>query len=95
MAPELVPNATPLTELTNIGPTIAARLAKIRIHTAGDLRRIGPANAYRQLAEAHAGETLPVCYYLYSLHGALTGLPWDELSEVDKLRLRVAAGFEE
>lgn len=76
-----------LTGLTNIGPTIARRLADIGIHTRAELASVGSVEAFRRL-QARAGEgTVPVCYYLYSLEGALRGIHWDHLPIRDKLRL--------
>ncbi len=42
-----MPNSsTLLGGLTNIGPTIAARLEAVGIRTVGELRRVGPVRAY-------------------------------------------------
>jgi DNA transformation protein len=73
---------TPLNGLTNIGPTIAARLEAVGIKTVGDLRRVGgPAGAFKLVKANNPGKTIPVCYYLYSLQGALDGIHWDALPE--------------
>ena len=85
---------TLLLGLKNIGPTIAARFAAAGIRTVGDLRAIGPAEAYRCVKVKHPGITLPVCYYLYSLQGALDGVHWDALSSAVKERLLRDAGIE-
>jgi DNA transformation protein len=76
-----MPNAnTPLNGLTNIGPTIAARLEAVGIKTVGDLRRVGgPSGAFKLVKANNPGKTIPVCYYLYSLQGALDGIHWDAL----------------
>ncbi|MBX3303337.1 MAG: TfoX/Sxy family DNA transformation protein [Nitrospira sp.] len=74
--------------LTNIGPAIAARLEAVGIKTVGDLRRIGgPAAAYNLVKANNPGKTIPVCYYLYSLQGALDGIHWDALPEKTKKKL--------
>ena len=65
--------------LRNIGPTIAARLEEVGIHTASDLREVGAATAYLRIRAAYPGTTIPVCYYLYSLAGALRDVHWNEL----------------
>lgn len=70
-----------LTELKNIGPTIKKRLNEIGIHTVADLKKIGPVKAYRRICQTHPNETIPVCYYLYSLQGALMGVHWDDVPE--------------
>lgn len=68
-----------LAQLRNIGPTIRRRLMEIGIHSRADLRRIGPVRAYRRICENYPNQTIPVCYYLYSLQGALMDVHWDEL----------------
>ena len=80
-------------QLRNIGPTIARRLNEIGVHTRADLRRIGPVRAYQRIREKHPNRTIPVCYYLYSLEGALTDTRWDELPQAvkDDLYARVNA----
>jgi hypothetical protein len=35
-----------------------------------------------------------VCYYLYSLEGALRGIRWAEVPAHDKARLQVEAGLD-
>lgn len=79
---------TLLNGLTNIGSTIAARLEAVGIKTVGDLRRIGgPAAAYNLVKANNPGKTIPICYYLYSLQGALDGIHWDALPEKTKKKL--------
>lgn len=85
---------TPLLGLKNIGPTIAARFAAVGIKTVGEVRAIGPAEAYRRVQARHPEMTMPVCYYLYSLQGALQGVHWDALSPATKMKLRKDAGVE-
>lgn len=87
----MMTDSTPLLGLTNIGPTIARRLSEININTAGDLRSIGPVEVYNRLRARNPGTTLSVCYYLYSLQGALDGMHWDALPAVVKERLRAEA----
>jgi len=81
-----------LAALPNLGPTIIERLAEVGIATVSALERVGPAHAYARMTVA-AGRRLPVCYYLYSLEGALQGRDWRMLSSSDKGRLRRAAGL--
>lgn len=81
----------PLEALPNLGATVTRRLAAVGIEDAETLTAIGPAEAYRRLC-AHEGRGLPVCYYLYSLHGALTGRDWRDLEDREKRELRLAAG---
>ena len=86
---------TPLLGLTNIGPTIAKRLAAVGVHTVGDLVTAGVANTFLRVKEANPGVTIPVCYYLDSLQGALDGMHWDTLPDKTKKRLCAEAGKRE
>ena len=77
-----------LTSLPNIGKKLAARLGEIGIASEAALRAIGPVEAHRRLKARYPHETLPVCYYLYSLEGALTDQHWDAIGETRKVELR-------
>jgi DNA transformation protein and related proteins len=68
-----------LLELKNLGPSIVRRLGEVGIHSEDDLRRVGPSKAYL-LMQSKEQRRLPVCYYLYSLAGALEDRRWDEVS---------------
>ncbi len=46
------------------------------------------------ICRTHPNQTIPVCYYLYSLQGALTGHHWNDLPERVKEDLRKEAGRE-
>ena len=83
----------PLAELQNIGKTVASRLHEIGITNEADLREIGASKAYKLLSQQSPGKHLPVCYYLYSLEGAIQDKHWDLLSEKEKTDLRLAAGL--
>jgi len=80
-------NPVPVEQLKNIGPTIVRRLREIGIRTRDDLRAVGPAAAYRWICAAHPGQTVPVCYYLYELEGALRDQHWDAIDPQVKKRL--------
>lgn len=84
--------ATELTSLRNIGQTVAARLLKIGITTRVDLSRIGAPEIYRRLVAQNDGSSLPVCYYLYSIQGAIDDVHWDEIGDPMKQRLLIAIG---
>jgi DNA transformation protein len=71
----------PIEGQTNSGPTIAKRLREVGVRTMADLERVGPAGTYLRSCEAHPGKTIPVCYYLYSLEGALRGQHWDAIGD--------------
>lgn len=83
----------PLLELKNIGKTVASRLQSIGIGNEAELKKTGSAKAYQWLCEQSPGRHLPVCYYLYSLEGAIQNKHWDELTKQEKARLRIAAGL--
>ncbi len=83
----------PLSELQNIGKTVASRLHEIGITNEVELKKLGSAKAYKWLSEQNSGKHLPICYYLYSLEGAIQDKHWDELSEKEKTKLRLAAGL--
>ena len=83
----------PVSELRNIGKTVAGRLHELGITCETDLRALGSTKAYRLLARNNPAQRLPVCYYLYSLEGAIQDKHWDDFSEQEKTRLRLAAGL--
>ena len=81
-----------LTDLKNIGKTIAGRLNEVGIFSEDDLKLVGAVGAHRLIKERHPNETLAVCYYLYSFEGALTDKHWDELGEERKQQLKAQVG---
>ena len=83
----------PLFELKNIGKTVAAKLHEIGIDNEAELKKTGAAKAYRNLSRKHPERHLPLCYYLYSLEGAIRNRHWHDLSEQEKEKLRLAAGL--
>lgn len=80
-----------LSRLKNIGPTIEKRLNEINVYTRSDLERIGPVKAYQWIRRNYPDRTIPVCYYLYSLQGALLNVHWDKVPEKTKKKLNVEA----
>jgi catechol 2,3-dioxygenase-like lactoylglutathione lyase family enzyme len=80
--------------LKNIGTTLAEKLKRIGVQTKDELARLGAANVYRTLQHASPEKPLPVCYYLYSLHAALTGKAWQDLTTDEKSTLRRDAGLQ-
>ncbi len=78
----------PVSSLENIGPTVTRRLEQIGIRTRADLARVGPARAYAKIRARNPDRSTPVCYYLYSLDGALRGIHWDALPSSRKAELR-------
>jgi len=81
-----------LTALPNIGVKLAAMLRAAGIRTKNDIRHIGAAAIYRRL-QATSEKHLPVCYYLYSLEGAVRGVHWNVLTDREKHALRRDAGL--
>ena len=81
-----------LTDLKNIGKTIAERLNEVGIYSDDDLRKVGAVGAYSLIKDKHPSETLAVCYYLYSFEGALTDKHWNELGEKRKQQLKAQVG---
>lgn len=80
-----------IAKLRNIGPTIRKRLNEIGVHTRADLQRVGPVKAYKRICQNYPNQTIPVCYYLYSLHGALMDAHWDDLPNAVKEELYAQA----
>jgi len=81
-----------LTDLKNIGKTIAGRLNEVGIFSEDDLMLVGAVGAHRLIKERHPNETLAVCYYLYSFEGALTNQHWNELGDKRKQQLKAQVG---
>lgn len=84
---------TTVAGLMNIGSTVAARLKEIGITSRADLEKVGSAKAYRWLSESTSNKKLPVCYYLYSLEGAIQNRHWNDFTESEKAKLRKEAGI--
>lgn len=82
-----------LIELTNIGKTVAARLEEIGVFSRSDLQRMGPAIAYQRIQSNYPEAHLPLCYYLYSLEGALENKHWRSYTEQQKAEMREKAGI--
>jgi DNA transformation protein len=78
--------------LRNIGPTVSARLAEIGVETRAGLKKLGAPEVYRRLVARNGGRPLPVCYYLYSIQGALDGVHWDAIGDARKQELLLSVG---
>lgn len=78
-----------LTGLKNIGPTIAKRLNAIGVFSQADLADMTAVEAYKKICQNNMDKTIPVCYYLYSLEGALLDVHWNEVPEIIKQDLLV------
>jgi len=71
----------------NIGKTIAKRLNEIGVFTLADLAEMTPRVAYQKICDKYPDRTIPKCYYLYSLQGALLDLDWRKLPDKVKSEL--------
>jgi DNA transformation protein len=80
-----------LRKAKNIGATLEKRLNEIGIFTLADLAEMTSVEAYKRLSRNYPETNLPVCYYLYSLEGALLNLHWDDLPSELKDELRYKA----
>ena len=80
-----------LAQLKNIGVTIERRLNEIGVFSRRELEKLGPVSAFQRIKENHPDKSIPVCYYLYSLQGALDGVHWDALPVQLKEKLRKQA----
>ena len=78
-------------KLKNIGKVLSSRLQEIGVVTREDLVKLGSAEAHRRIQLNYPETKLPVCYYLYSLEGAIMDMNWREFSEEQKRLLREKA----
>ncbi len=72
----------------NIGATIEKRLNEIGVFSLADLAQMTAVKAYQSICKQKPDRAFPVCYYLYSLQGALLDLHWDDLPTELKTELR-------
>lgn len=75
----------PVSSLRNLGPASQAAFARAGIHTADQLRALGPDGAYLRLLQS--GERPHFIGY-YVLHMALQDRPWNDCKGAEKLDLR-------
>ncbi len=71
-----------------IGATIEKRLNEIGVFSLADLAQMTAVKAYQNICNQNPDKTFPICYYLYSLQGALLDLHWDDLPANIKAELR-------
>lgn len=75
-----------LTELPNIGKTLAAKLNAVGIENENDLKNIGSENAIIRIATI---ENSGACInMLYALEGAIQGIRWHGLDNNRKQELK-------
>ena len=77
-----------LRKAKNIGATIEKCLNEIGIFTLADLAEMTSVEAFKRIRENYPGKTIPVCYYLYSLEGALLDLHWNDIPSELKEELK-------
>ena len=76
----------PLTELPNIGKTLADKLNKVGIENEIDLKSVGSENAIVKIATL---ENNDVCInMLYALEGAIQNIRWHNLDSDRKKELK-------
>lgn len=75
----------PVSAIRNLGPRSVEVYAKAGIHTAGELRELGPDEAYRRLL---AAGSRPHFIAYYAMVMGLQGRPWNDLDQVEKSMLR-------
>lgn len=74
-----------LTDLPNIGPTLAEKLKKIGITSLEALAELGSIEAVLKLEE----KDLSACYnMLYALEGAIQGIRWHNLPREERALLK-------
>ena len=79
----------PIENLRNLGPTSAAWLREIGVHTKADLERMGPILAYQLVKQRQSGASINL---LWAMAAALGDKDIRELSDADKARLRAEVG---
>ena len=74
----------PVENMRNLGPTSAAWLREINVHTKADLQRLGAALAYRLVKQRQPKTSLNL---LWAIAAALADKDWLELSVEEKEKL--------
>lgn len=74
-----------LTNLPNLGKTLAEKLVKVDIKTPKDLISIGSENAFIRLKTVDADACINM---LYALEGAIQGIRWHDLDQNKKIELK-------
>lgn len=80
--------ASDLRQAKNIGAAIEKCLNEIGVLTLADLEKMTSVEAFKKIRDNHPGKTVPVCYYLYSLEGALLNLHWNDIPSELKEKLK-------
>ncbi len=56
--------------------------------TLADLEKMTSVEAFKKIRGNYPDKTVPVCYYLYSLEGALLNLHWNDIPSELKEELK-------
>ena len=75
----------PVSSIRNLGPASDTGFARAGIHTADDLRALGPDKAYAQLL---AAGSRPHFIGYYAMVMGLMGRPWNDCRGTEKEELR-------
>jgi len=74
-----------LTQLPNIGPTLARKLQGIGIQSPDELKEIGSIEAVLQIGVKDTS----ACYnMLYAIEGAIQGIRWHSIPKDERARLK-------
>ena len=75
-----------LTDLPNIGPTLAKELVQVGVENERHLKRLGSVDAAVRISYAGAG----ACYnVLYALEGAIRGVRWHTIPKAERERIKM------
>ena len=77
-----------LRQAKNIGAAIKECLKEIGVFTLADLEKMTSVEAFKKICGNYPDKTVPVCYYLYSLEGALLNLHWNDIPSELKEELK-------
>jgi DNA transformation protein len=87
--------SSPVSSIPNLGPASEAAFAKAGIHSAEEIREMGPDEAYRRLLDSGSRPHF-IGYYVLVM--GLQGRPWNDCKGEEKKALRkrfdaLCAGF--
>lgn len=87
--------SSPVSSIPNLGPASEAAFAKAGVHSAEEIREMGPDEAYRRLLDSGSRPHF-IGYYVLVM--GLQGRPWNDCKGEEKKALRkrfdaLCAGF--
>ncbi|GEO47545.1 TfoX/Sxy family protein [Companilactobacillus kimchii] len=80
-------NIEKLTDLPNIGKVLNEQLSKINVTDVVTLKKLGSQKVYLKLKSLKAPDRFYCIQMLYSLEGAIQGVPYTKLSSEKKTEL--------